>query len=304
MNLEVDLQKKDNRVADFIIIGAQKSGTTSLFRYLEQHPDIYMFPGKETYYFSNERISLEEYSSFFSGNANEKLLGEASPQYMYPNFDATKMHDLLPNIKLIAILRNPTERFVSHFKMNLRRAKESRSISSCIREEISRYTSLSHDDYISDSEVDYIGNGVYGKIIKKYISLYGDSKIKIFHFDDFKRDTYFVLDEISFFLNLKPFKKIILEKHNVSKQRKNITLYNLVTKLSTLSPFLNSIIKKIFGKNFISKIMFNWETKWSMSKNTDFDININEDELKKLSDFYKEDWKYCKSLMKRSPRNG
>ena len=50
--------------------------------------------------------------------------------------------------------------------------------------------------------------------------------------------------------------------------------------------------------------MFNWETKWSMSKNTDFDININEDELKKLSDFYEEDWKYCKSLMKRSQRNG
>ncbi len=104
---------------NLIIIGAQKCGSSSLHQYLDLHPDISMSQTKELDFFVeslNWKKGLDWYESQFSGAT--KIRGESSPSYtMYPNFtDVPKrMHSLLPDAKLIYIVRDPIKRIVSHY---------------------------------------------------------------------------------------------------------------------------------------------------------------------------------------------
>ena len=110
---------------DFLIIGAQKSGTTSLFKYLNQHPDIAMPADKEAPYFTNDELysaGWQHYlGNYFTGYDQELLWGTASPQYMSDLRAAERITRDLPNTRLIAILRNPIERAYSHYLMQKRR---------------------------------------------------------------------------------------------------------------------------------------------------------------------------------------
>jgi len=116
----------------FIVFGASRSGTTGLYTYLKQHPDIFMSPAKETNFFAyegrppscsgpgaeyvnNSITRLEEYESLFSGAGGERARGEASPLYLFVPGTAQRIRARLPDVKLIAILRNPIDQAYSHF---------------------------------------------------------------------------------------------------------------------------------------------------------------------------------------------
>src|SRR5262245_66695854 len=109
----------------FLIIGAGKSGTTSLYHYLKQHPDVYMSPVKEPLFFafagqqvswagsggsradSRAITSLEHYQALFREGAGRTALGEASSAYVYYPAAAERLRRLVPDAKLIVILRCP-----------------------------------------------------------------------------------------------------------------------------------------------------------------------------------------------------
>ena len=104
---------------DLFIIGAAKSGTSSLYDYLAGHPEIYMSPIKETAYFSPDvpgprsggayGLDLEQYLALFEGATNEKRLGEASPHYLYSSVAPRLIRDFQPAARIVAILRNPVD---------------------------------------------------------------------------------------------------------------------------------------------------------------------------------------------------
>ena len=119
---------------DFLIIGAGKSGTTSLNSYLSQHPDIFMSPVKEPNFFAyiNTEVSdldnletikhyeesirnLDDYSHLFADAGKSQIKGEVSNTYMTRRDSATYIKDYIPKAKIIAILRNPTERLYSRY---------------------------------------------------------------------------------------------------------------------------------------------------------------------------------------------
>ncbi|TPE48411.1 sulfotransferase family protein [Amaricoccus solimangrovi] len=115
---------------NFLIIGAPKAGTTSLYDYMREHPQIFMSDPKETRFFAyrgqgGDRTrwpvqSLEEYEALFAPVRDEIAIGEATPHYLiYPHV-AERIHDLLPEARLIASLRNPVDRSYSVYQMNLR----------------------------------------------------------------------------------------------------------------------------------------------------------------------------------------
>ena len=115
---------------DFIIIGAQKSGTTSLYRFIVKHPAIAPATKKEVHYFSIwYKFGELWYRSHFPTNlsrynfykrTNQKLLsGEASPVYLFYPVVPGRMKELLPDVKLIVILRNPVDRAYSHYHHSL-----------------------------------------------------------------------------------------------------------------------------------------------------------------------------------------
>ena len=120
---------------DFVIIGAQKSGTTSLYNFIIKHPTIAPASQRELHYFSGQyRFGEQWYRSNFPTNLSrryfykktkQKLLsGEASPTYMFHPIASDRMKNILPDIKLIAILRNPVDRAYSQYHHNIRRNNE------------------------------------------------------------------------------------------------------------------------------------------------------------------------------------
>lgn len=128
----------------FVVIGAYKSGTTALYRYFNQHPDIYMSPIKETNFFALEgttpsycgpgdaeaptnRLSIthiDDYRAQFDQASPNQALGEASPMYLYSSEAAKRIHHYLPQARLIAILRQPAARAFSNFLHLVRDGRE------------------------------------------------------------------------------------------------------------------------------------------------------------------------------------
>jgi hypothetical protein len=114
---------------NFLIIGAAKAGTTSLYEHFRAHPEIFMPRLKEARFFSYDGRgnkvkfpvqTLEEYTALFEGVAGETAIGEATPHYLtYPEA-AGRIRELLPDARLIASLRNPVDRSFSIYQMNQR----------------------------------------------------------------------------------------------------------------------------------------------------------------------------------------
>ncbi|TCJ15544.1 sulfotransferase, partial [Rubrobacter taiwanensis] len=128
---------------DFLVIGAGKAGTTSLYYYLRQHPQVYMSPTKETNFFAlegqrvafrgpgvEERINawtiteLSEYERQFAGVRGERAVGEVCPLYLYSERAAERIKRHVPEVRLIAVLRDPAERAYSSFLMLRRSGRE------------------------------------------------------------------------------------------------------------------------------------------------------------------------------------
>jgi Sulfotransferase family len=121
---------------DFLVIGAQRSGTTSLWRHLASHPQVHIPPSKEAPFFSHDRPfarGLAWYlGEFFADADPRRRWGTVSPHYMMGSPDADvpevarRIHATVPQARLIAILRDPIERAQSHHRMVVHRGRETR----------------------------------------------------------------------------------------------------------------------------------------------------------------------------------
>jgi hypothetical protein len=104
------------RLPDFFIAGAMRSGTTSMTRYLDSHPQAFMAKPKELHFFDlNFDRGLEWYESHFSGAGGDLLAGDGTPSYMYSPEAVTRMAQTAPGARLIVLLRNPVDRAYSHY---------------------------------------------------------------------------------------------------------------------------------------------------------------------------------------------
>ena len=133
---------------DFVIIGAQKAGTTSLFRYLVEHPDVVGPAEKEVHFFDGRydrgmgwyrsRFPLRAALEKGARNGRRKLTFEASPYYLAHPFVAARMHEHLPEAKLVVLLRDPVERAWSHYRDNVSRGTEPKPFLEALRAEPDR----------------------------------------------------------------------------------------------------------------------------------------------------------------------
>lgn len=134
---------------DFIIIGAQKSGTTSLYHLLLDHPQVKRPFGQEPTYFSHE-VNFNRGREYYQVNfplvtrgrrSPSKLdgwiTGEASGEYLYYPAAPERIEELLPNVRLIVVLRDPVERTISSYHHNVRRSLETRPLEEVVAEELS-----------------------------------------------------------------------------------------------------------------------------------------------------------------------
>jgi hypothetical protein len=175
---------------NLIIIGAMKGGTTSLHYYLNLHPHISMSREKELYFFVGERNwnkGIEWYKSNFTGKA--KIYGEASPGYTnYPTFKRVpeRMHSVVPDAKLIYIVRDPIERLISHYVHYYAEGLESQPLA----------------EALADFACPYVQRSQYAMQLELYLKYYPLSSILIITQEDLLRRRRATLQEVFRFLGV------------------------------------------------------------------------------------------------------
>lgn len=192
---------------NFIVIGVAKAGTTSLYRYLDQHPQIYMCPDKGTNFFGYEDArswvwtdegeppllrhfhvhTFEAYEAAFAGVRDEIAVGEVSPQYFRCPTAARRIRETIPHARLIASLRNPVDRAFSGYLMRTRRGEAVRG---------------AHDDLTR--EASHVKEGFYYPRLKRFFDAFPREQLKVLLFDDLARNTTDVLSDLFAFLDVDP----------------------------------------------------------------------------------------------------
>jgi hypothetical protein len=164
---------------DFIIIGTQKGGTSSLYEYLSSHPNVRSAYRKEVHYFDlNYERGLSWYRAHFPLEANtddQVVTGEASPYYLDHPHVPRRVSGALPSVKLIAVLRDPVERAFSHYRHNVSMRRESRSFADALKAELAEYPEErrkleAEESYYStmDHAFCYLHRGIYADHVARW----------------------------------------------------------------------------------------------------------------------------------------
>jgi surface polysaccharide O-acyltransferase-like enzyme len=207
----------DNKVVrpHFLIVGTQKGGTTSLYNYLIQHPNVHSAVVKEIHFFDEQQHwGMDWYLTHFPESLPEgDITGEATPYYLFHPHVPQRIKHTLPDVKIIVLLRNPIERAFSHYQMMVRRGVETLSFSEAIRAESGRidveYERMEQDeDYFSAacSQFSYLKRGLYSEQLERWFSLFAREEILVIRSEDLQRKTEVSYNQVLQFLQLPDWK--------------------------------------------------------------------------------------------------
>lgn len=245
---------------DFIIVGANKAGTTSVANYLNDNPEIKISDVKEPMFFSSTAdtesslkkdadlanpymaIRLKHYSKMFENHSRStKVFGEASTAYLAaPKISASLMKKIVPDIKLVAILREPVSRAISAYKMCLGNGIEDRSFSEVVNDAGNQLTILDQGHGVKE----YVRNGLYSQLLAPYFKYFDKSQILVLNYDDLKENPEEFMHNISLFLNIKYHKVNFDQKYNMeSEHLKEEVIINEDDKIKLKKYFMDDMLK-------------------------------------------------------------
>jgi len=164
---------------DFLIIGSQKAGSTTLYHVLRQHPQLYLSPRKEINFFFHDDLyerGVAFYERFFQGAAPGQLCGEASPGYICHPQAPERIFRLLPRVRLILTVREPIARAYSQYWDNRRHLSEWRTF-----DEIAR---LYLDENYQPGKPGYFSRGVYIRYIQRYLEFFPARQLLVVAFEE------------------------------------------------------------------------------------------------------------------------
>lgn len=254
----------------FLIIGAAKSGTTSIYEGLKQHPKIQMSSVKEPNFFALEGSDLafkpgsttsgyleecvtdwDQYLQLFHPSNGHKILGEASPIYLYDTNAAKRIHQYIPTAKLIVILRNPIERAYSNFLQHVREGIETTdSFSTAIELEERRLAEKWWWGFA------YIKAGFYHQQLLRYTNIFASDQIKIYLYDDFKLSPEDILRDIFQFLDVDPAftSSSLSTQHNVGGAPQNKALHSFLSKPNPLKEPFKRLLPQKLRKRLVTNL--------------------------------------------------
>ncbi|MDC0664157.1 sulfotransferase family protein [Marinobacter sp. SS21] len=170
---------------DFLVLGSQKAGTTSLHEWLVQHSDVLLPKIKETHFFSHDNRfekGADWYLAQFPKTQEvKKLKGEIDPEYLYSSLAPARIKQKTNVKTFVIILRNPLERAYSQYLMTVRRGFEDLSFDEALQAESARLSS--HDQFAHD-HFSYIQRSLYSNQIQRYLDLFPDARFLFVKFDD------------------------------------------------------------------------------------------------------------------------
>ena len=298
---------KNKFLPNLFIPGAAKSGTTTLHELLNLHPDISMSRLKEPVFWNNKKFEKYEqedwnnYKKLFTEKA--KIFGESTTSYMYYNsFIENIKRNYKKSPKFIFILRNPIDRYISHFWWMKGLGLEKNNIKDVINRGI-------HTDFI---EYDYYPKhyfqfGLYSKWIQRFIDNFGIENIKVITFEKLISNRLDTTNSCFDFLGLKKLESIPEKTSNKTTRIKYSCIYHFIRKSSIGKMSYTKIGKIFLSKNSIDRIknklkgiIMNWKTEefeyeplQSEYRNYLKDIGYNSDveKLKDIFDYSFKEWK-------------
>lgn len=255
----VNYKDKDIKLPDFLIVGAAKSGTTSLHYYLKQHPQIFMPKIKELYFFNfmdsppncnndewwskNAVTKIEDYIVHFEDVNDRQMIGEACPVYLYMYENTIKNIKKVygqnyKRLKIIIILRDPAERAWSHFSMHRRDGIGSfTEIKEAIKPAVIGKMLMEGRGIIYD----YIGYGMYYGQVKAFMEEF--SCLKVFFYDDLCKDARKLLKEMFGFIGVDEDFILDMEtKYNISGDMRFQCLHTLISGKYPFKDLLKSFL--------------------------------------------------------------
>ena len=241
---------------NFFIIGAAKAGTSSLYKYLAQHPEIFLSPVKEPHFFSYreravfskgpgdvDRFSdatpdLDSYLGLFKNVANEKAIGEASTTYLDSLEAPGRIREFAPKAKIIVMLRNPVDRAYASF-MHLRRdgVEPYAVFERALEQEETRikneWSPLWH----------YKARQFTHEKLARYYALFPKPQIRVYSYDKWRRDNAATLKDIFSFLEVHDaYLPDLSRSYNVGGVPKNEQMHRILLHQSVLKSIVKSIV--------------------------------------------------------------
>lgn len=244
-----------NNLPNFVVIGAPKSGTTSLYHYFRQHPDIYLPKVKELHYFSFPELGMasmgpgdsvvrdglcqtwEQYTNQYLEVGNQSAIGDISPSYLYYSNSAKKIKDNLGVVKIIAIIRNPVDKAFSQYMHMIREGLETLTFPDALAAEASRREQNWGDIWR------YAESSLYAERLQEFIEVFGKENVKVVLFEDFTKDTPTVLTELLNHIGVDPSVEINTEeKFNRTGVQKNEVISKMMRNPSRLKTMVKLVI--------------------------------------------------------------
>lgn len=190
------------RLPDYCVVGAMKSGTTAIARYLEAHPDCFLAPGKEVHFFDRHfERGAEWYAGLFAAAAPGVVVGEATPNYLHDPEVPRRFYETSPRTKLVAILRNPVDRAYSHYWHERARGREDLDFASAVEREAERLASGSGFSHVHHS---YLDRGRYLEQLLRFEGYFGRSAMCVVLLEDLQADPPATFSVIADFLGVRP----------------------------------------------------------------------------------------------------
>jgi hypothetical protein len=304
-------------IPNFFIIGVVKGGTTSLYNYLLQHPDIYFSPIKETNFFARHNInetnlikeyaldikidlkkyftngmkevihiahikSIKDYEFLFSKANSQKIIGEISNSYSICSKAIPEIKKYNPKAKLLIMLRNPVSRIWSQYIMNL---SEGKTVEKNFIKEIE--TDFNKENKGWGVSHQYLELGLYYEQILRILKYFPKEQFKILFFEDYIKNTQNTLKEIFEFLEIDTNYIInFSSKHNKASLPRSKKINALLVKIGILKK-----LKDFFGRETRKKLKGLLYTDKNLPG-----INIHDKQY--LISFYRDDVEKLSKLVK------
>ena len=252
------------KLPEFIVIGAQKGGTSSLYRYLATHPELKLSYRKQLHFFDKfYRKGMDWYRACFPIASQSKgtIAGEATPYYVFYPYAAERIKKHLPEVKLLLVVRNPIDRAYSHYQMKVDQEIESiQTFEEAIEREEERIQPelekmMANPNYYSGPyrHFSYLARGHYAEQLERWYSLFDKEQILVINSEHFFADPMKILRRVYGFLGISDFEPSGLDK-----------IYNSRS-YSKMNPETREKLRQYFephNKRFYQLIgeTFDWDT--------------------------------------------
>ena len=234
-------------IPQFIIIGAMKSGTSSLYHYLGSHPEIGPSAPKETDFFVAEKNrqakTVRNYERYFPKDT--KYVFEASTNYskrhLFPGVPE-RIHELVPEAKLIYVVRDPIERAVSNYVHNVAAGRENRGLSSAVRRENSSY----------------LLTGCYFYQLQAFLRCFDEKQILLVESEKLRKQTASAVEAVFDFLEIPPRydPSLLKKKHHQSSNKMRLSRIDRAVHRHVRNPLLRAAIKRVVPRRLRAPVSF------------------------------------------------